>query len=175
MGLCHKAFGAYPSQTSVRESQMTWTWQHRIVRASELAIRFSESATVLSFYRHVARFQESIFDKLNARPQTDVCALMVYYPKLLKLVMRYGPRDVAARAPSDPENVLAKLWAGEPLCSEHEKFYARALLQPFAEALAARGSPDLRLDGSTCPFCSAPPAVGILRGQGEGVKRSLLC
>lgn len=154
---------------------MSWTWPRRIDRANELLTRFPESAALLTFYSHVARFQKSALDRLTVRPATDVGVLVTYFPELVKLVERHGPKDLAASAPTAIEKVLLDCWAGEPLDSEPAKFYARALLQPFAESLAGRGSPDIQSTASKCPFCSALPGAGVLRGEGEGAKRSLLC
>lgn len=61
-------------------------------------------------------------------------------------------------------------------------FVVEALLQPFVEAAAI----DWRADGhgtprapgvrpSRCPVCSGRPGVGILREEGHGAKRTLLC
>ncbi len=154
---------------------MTWTWPRRIARADELLRQFPESAGPLRFYSHVARFQKTIFDSLNLRPATDVCVLLDYFPELLKLVRRYGPGDLVAFAPSNLEGLLVNLWADERVDSEPAKFYGRALLQPFGESLAGRGSPDLQSTAARCPFCGAGPVAGILRGEGDGAKRSLLC
>lgn len=154
---------------------MSWSWARRIERANELLTRFPESAGLLSFYACVARYQKSIFDKLSANPQTDAGALLTYFSDLVKLVERHGPSDLAVSAPSDIEKLLLDCWAGERLESEPAKFYARTLLQPFAEALASRGSPDTQSTATRCPFCSALPVAGVLRGEGDGAKRSLLC
>jgi len=154
---------------------VSWTWPRRIDRANELLTRFPESAGLLSFYSHVARYQKSIFDNLCAAPETDACSLLTYFPELVKCVKRYGPKDLAVSAPTDIEKLLLNCWAGERMESEPAKFYARALLQPFAEALASRGSPDTQSTASRCPFCSALPVAGVLRGEGDGAKRSLLC
>ena len=58
------------------------------------------------------------------------------------------------------------------------RFYARVLLQPYAEHLATRGSLAAAADDATvvtCPFCSGRPVAGVLRGEGDGAKRWLLC
>jgi FdhE protein len=155
---------------------MTSTWDRRIARATELTERFPESVGVLSFYAHVARLQKSIAADLKSKPQTDPCAVVAYSPELIKLVKRYGPPELASYAGSITlEQPLTDLWGGIPIDSEPAKFLARALLQPFAEALAQRGNPDTQSTASTCPFCTARPVVAILRGEGEGAKRSLLC
>jgi formate dehydrogenase maturation protein FdhE len=57
-----------------------------------------------------------------------------------------------------------------------ERFCSRAFLQPFAEFLADHAevpTPAVRL--ATCPYCGSPPLVGVLRPEGEGAKRSLIC
>ena len=59
-------------------------------------------------------------------------------------------------------------------------FVIEALLQPLAERLAV----EWRLDrptsppaaaSSRCPVCNDLPVVGVLREEGEGAKRSLVC
>lgn len=57
-----------------------------------------------------------------------------------------------------------------------EGFCAHAFLQPFAEFLADRAeisTPPVRRP--ICPYCGSPPLVGVLRPEGEGAKRSLVC
>jgi FdhE protein len=160
---------------------MRWTWERRIARATELQLRFPESSNLLTFYRHVAGYQKSIADRLSAEAQADPCALVSYFPGLFQLVKRHGPTELSSygreelSSASAQEEVLVNLWSGVSPDSEPGKFFARALLQPFAELLAGRGNPDTQSTGCTCPFCSARPGAGILRGEGEGAKRSLLC
>jgi formate dehydrogenase accessory protein FdhE len=59
-------------------------------------------------------------------------------------------------------------------CSE--RVLAWIFLQPYAEYLADHrevamvyGTP------STCPLCGGRPAVGVLRSEGDGAKKSLIC
>ena len=59
--------------------------------------------------------------------------------------------------------------------SRPRRFYARVLLQPYAEYLASRGDIHANGAGPTCPFCNARPVAGVLRGEGDGGKRWLLC
>lgn len=160
---------------------MKWTWERRIARAGELESRFPESSGLLVFYSHIARYQKSIADQLSVRPQTDPCAVATYYPELFKLVSRHGPAELATyfreelATPAARESLLMDMWGGNLSGPEPAKFFARALLQPFAEGLAGRGNPDRQSTVSTCPFCSARPVAGVLRGEGEGAKRSLIC
>ena len=63
-----------------------------------------------------------------------------------------------------------------PLLSDvFGRFYARVLLQPFAEALATRGAPASSAPTGICPFCGARAMAAVLRGEGDGAKRFLLC
>jgi formate dehydrogenase accessory protein FdhE len=49
-------------------------------------------------------------------------------------------------------------------------------LQPYAEYLADHREP-LQIDGtpSTCPLCGAKPVAGVLRSEGDGARKSLVC
>jgi FdhE protein len=49
-------------------------------------------------------------------------------------------------------------------------------LQPYAEYLAAHRENTI-VDGapSTCPLCGGKPVVGVLRSEGDGAKKSLIC
>jgi hypothetical protein len=57
-----------------------------------------------------------------------------------------------------------------------ERLLAWIFLQPYAEYLADRREPP-RPGGTpfTCPLCGANPIVGVLRGLGDGAKKSLIC
>jgi len=50
------------------------------------------------------------------------------------------------------------------------------LFQPLAEHLAvAQGTQLEGFSGSVCPLCSAKPQVAVLRPEGDGGKRFLVC
>lgn len=160
---------------------MSWSWERRIARASELRSRFPESAGVLVFYSHIARYQKTIADRLSFQPATDPLVLMSCFSGLFELVDREGPPELSnyareqLKASSAQEELLADCWSGNPPNGEAAKFFGRALLQPFAEGLARRGKPEKQSTESRCPFCNSPPVTGVLRGEGEGAKRSLIC
>ena len=56
-----------------------------------------------------------------------------------------------------------------------ELVFVRAMLQPYAEYLAGRSDIQRDVVRNTCPFCDELPQVGVLRPEGEGAKRSLIC
>jgi FdhE protein len=160
---------------------MRASFDQRIARAAELAVTHPAAAELLNFYRELALFQKPIFEELGSSGQTDVLALLVYFPALLKLVKRTGPQSLADfdAEPDTHRELLLAEWEGQP-CDEVGRFYARVLLQPYAEHLALRGRIDMEQTGleqtmATCPFCNARPVAGVLRGEGDGAKRWLLC
>jgi FdhE protein len=157
----------------------------RIARSSELAIIYPAAHDLLSFYRELALLQKPIYEELRARDRTDIHALLDHFPALLQLVRRAGPAPLAdfgaehLRSSDAQEKLLLASWedpAGNDLpATEAGRFYARALLQPYAEYLASRGRLDTETTEAVCPFCSARPVAGVLRGEGDGAKRWLLC
>ena len=58
----------------------------------------------------------------------------------------------------------------------HEPLLAWIFLQPYAEYLADQREVTV-VDGapSTCPLCGGKPIVGVLRSEGDGAKKSLIC
>lgn len=71
--------------------------------------------------------------------------------------------------------LLVDCWEGRPPADESICLLARVLLQPFAESLATRRQIDPHWSQPICPFCSSKPVVAVLRGEGDGAKRWLLC
>jgi len=57
-----------------------------------------------------------------------------------------------------------------------ERLIPWMFLQPYAEFLADHRE-TLVLDGTpfTCPLCGAKPITGVLRSEGDGAKKSLIC
>lgn len=151
-------------------------WRIRIDRARFLTRRFPESAHLLEFYIRVAELQQEIY---NNTP-SDVSKLAAYLPKLRALP---GPEPLMQFALTDD------LLASEP-SSEQAQFFWRVLMQPYVEsrvltAPAGRGSvsrafesPRLlepRPTGALCPSCGSKPVAGVMRGEGDGAKRALIC
>jgi len=116
-------------------------------------------------------------------------------PALLSLVQRTGPSKLAKEAaeigagqlhPSSSPcyasseqqremlgNYLSSTNGDEP---QPNHFFARVLLQPQAEHLAAtQRTQSAASSSSTCRVCDARPQVAVLRPEGDGGKRFLLC
>jgi len=158
---------------------MKQSWDARIARARELSQQNPSAAELLGFYEHIAAFQKSFYDDLRyTRPAAGIDVVIPRVPGLLKVVVKHGPPALAETAETS-ENDEAR-WR-EILTSINadadpaDIFFARALLQPYTEFLASVA--DINLNGTkpVCPFCAEKPVVAVLRGEGDGAKRSLVC
>ena len=178
-------------------------WDKRIQRATELAERHPRAAEVLAFYRDVLEFQKTLRTdvasasfadaKTPFRERLDVDIAVQELPALLALVQRAGPPKLAQEA---AEMGGGKLHPTSSPCyaeleqqrqmlysfllatqqPESNRFFARVLLQPQAEQLALRPQPQsVDSSASVCPVCGARPQVAVLRPEGDGGKRFLLC
>jgi formate dehydrogenase accessory protein FdhE len=167
-------------------------WQQRIQRAESLAARHAFAAEMLAFYAKIARFQENLYQRLEQAAKNKVSAsgppelpeLLSSFAPYLSLVAEQGPAHVATVA-HDLKNSGKNSWqewlndcwsAVEQPPAEPREFLTLAFLQPYAEFVRSRVP--LQLDGYThslCPFCSRKPGLGVLRQQGDGGRRSLLC
>jgi len=145
------------------------TWDRRIHRAAELQDKIPSAAEALRFYRTIATFQKGLSEEGAAQ-------LSQHVEPLLILVEREGPAllaETAAGLRRHPAswNDLVDGTAAEPTVA----FFARVLRQPGAERAAARSYAPLNETRASCPFCGERPAAAVLRPEGEGGKRHLLC
>ena len=165
---------------------MTASLDNRVARAEELALKYPASANLLRFYIKLAVVQRTVLEQLSAAGNTDVRALLPHFPKLIEVVSRAGPDPLARFGveyltdPEVQEELLTSCWehrATDDLALDPAgRFFARVLLQPYAEYLASRADvPKRHGAASTCPFCEARPILSVLRGEGDGAKRSLVC
>jgi FdhE protein len=153
----------------------------RIARAEYLAANGVTARPLLNFYVKLARVQKPIFAELQTKNATDLHALACHFPALIKVISHAGTELLATfahehlRGTDAQLELLAATWEGREALNPAARFYARVLLQPYAEYLASRGDVPADLAGATCPFCNARPVAGVLRGEGDGAKRWLLC
>lgn len=119
--------------------------EDRRVRARLLARKFPESAHLLELYIQITLLQ----DDIAAHLPSDEAGLAVFFPRLAKLV------------PQIPF----------PPTGDAEKFFWHVVRQPYAERFRKPGE----AASSTCPCCGSKPVVGVLRGEGDGAKRALIC
>jgi len=139
---------------------IAFPWDKRIRRAEELADQQPASAEFLRFYAQVARFQKGVYDRLK-RDSRDLHPTLLAPDLLpfLRLIQNIGPAAVAGES-REMERANTSL---DDVLADPAQFFARALLQPYMECL------------TQCPYCGEKPLVGVLRGEGDGAKRSLMC
>jgi len=168
-------------------------WQQRIRRAEKLAAQHPFAAEILGFYIHTARFQEGLHQRLDQASDKKTSVplserlnspeLLRSFPAFLSLVEEHGPARLAQVAhdlgSSDPNSwteLFTECWTHIDAPSDPKEFLVLAFFQPYAEL--ARSRAPLQLEGYTsllCPFCNRKPALGVLRQQGDGGRRSLVC
>jgi FdhE protein len=169
------------------------SWQKRIRRAEQLAIHHPFAAEILGFYVHVAHFQEGLYHQLERDspkswslepshlPQSP--QLLSNFPLFLNLVVEKAPARFAEAANAlrnssadSWSNLLIHTWSEAEPPDTPEEYIAFTFLQPCAELARTRAA--LQLDGYThslCPFCNRKPAIAVLRPQGDGARRNLVC
>jgi len=135
------------------------TWQRRIERAQELAKESPVLPELLEFYQQIARFQSTVAE--GPAPAN--------LEALLTLIRRSAP-DVMAQAARPGITWDDLLRSADPM----HAFFARVLLQADAAARARR-SPVATGVQPHCPFCAEKPVAAVLRPEGDGGKRFLLC
>jgi FdhE protein len=161
-------------------------WDQRIRRADELAAEHSFAAEALRFYNHVTRLQKDLYADMGGAGH-DLRLLLPGFPAFLDAIAAAAPepmaqcaRDLRKREPPHWLDALNSFWRDAPQFRPEPGRGAELLvcifLQPHAEYLAdhSEALPPRDTFG-TCPFCSARPVAGVLRPEGDGGKRSLIC
>ena len=113
----------------------------------------------------------------------DPSPLLPNFSTFLTLIEAKAPAHFAQVArdlknsPADSWSaLLTQCWSSTAELLAPQEFLAVAFLQPRAEFV--RSSTVLQLESYTlaqCPLCHRKPAAGILRQQGDGGRRNLLC
>jgi FdhE protein len=175
-------------------------WDRRIQRAEELETTYTFASEVLRFYKRLAGFQKAVYSRFEAastkrpaeklsgvfRHDLNLTVLLPIFPKFLSDIEAIAPqpiaqsaRDLGSQQAGKWQNVLTSTWAAsdfQPAPDKPEALLAWLFLQPYAEYLADYGekAPSNGMH-AVCPRCSGKPQVGVLRQEGDGAKRSLIC
>jgi formate dehydrogenase accessory protein FdhE len=174
----------------------------RIRRAEYLASRHPFAAEVLRFYAQVAEFQKSLYSQAKTAkaspdsaattlraglPSIQINELLPHLDTFLSLIERAGPSPLANAArqisrfdATAKRSMLEAYWdlAGlnDQLIGPFAQFIPRAFAQPLAELAAQNVSaPPALTTPHTCPLCGGQPFLGVLRQEGDGGKRQLVC
>ncbi len=173
----------------------------RLRRAGRLSSQHSFAAEFLDFYKHIAAFQKTLRSNIAAsnivksrgaraaelQASLDLTVLLPHFRGFLSTIEQHAPAALGKAAhqmsllPSD--SWVASLEAYWELAGKYDQqvgafaqFLARAFLEPYAELLAGdRPMPPAVSTPRVCPICGARPLLGVLRAEGDGGKRFLLC
>jgi FdhE protein len=168
------------------------SWAQRVERARQLAAAGDGSAPLLAFYATLLTLQQELYEFLRSRREwlpsgsldRDLEVVRTRAPALLRAVEMSGPdqlaveaRQLLASGDRSTDGLLIAYWRAP----SDRQFFAKALLQPYAQCLAdARIAPVGRQQTraeNKCPFCGGAPQVSILEtaGDADAGGRLLLC
>jgi formate dehydrogenase accessory protein FdhE len=135
------------------------------------------------------------------RDELDFFLLLPHFSPFLSVIQHIAPALLAQAAvalgqkgPAGWQRAIEDFWHADPELAPagddaeqagsgdsldstpSDRLLAWIFLQPYAEYLAAHREPTI-VDGtpSTCPVCGGKPIVGVLRSEGDGAKKSLIC
>ena len=179
-------------------------WKQRIQRADELAAAYPFAADVLQFYKHITNLQQALYSHVEtgyARAngnsfkrsagllpeELDLSLLMPKSAEFLSSIGAVAPQPIAecaihliAQEKGQWADLLSACWKSapefRPTSGHAENLLAWIFLQPYAEYLADHSSTAARNERmAICPFCGSRPLTGVLRPEGDGARRSLIC
>ena len=158
------------------------TWDARIARARELASIRPPARDLLTFYAALAEYQRALAASARDAGAFGVDRVVEAIPGFLAWARENGPANLAQSVEQldrrDLDSLVASAFRRKDAsgaANPAEQFVIESLLQAFAEHLengdaSAPGSLPLR-----CPRCAGLPVAAVLREEGHGAKRSLLC
>lgn len=175
-------------------------WDERIRRAEDLVSSHAFASEGLQFYRGVVKAQKHLYARIEAasgtemrtRPQCalrgefDSSLLLPLFPFFLTRIEEGAPEPLAEKArelqaanANRWQVLLFEFWQDadcRPGLEPAEELISWTFLQPYAEYLADHTKQyAIHATPSQCPVCMAKPQVGVLRPEGDGAKRSLIC
>jgi formate dehydrogenase accessory protein FdhE len=173
----------------------------RIRRVEKLIADKSSASELLSFYKRIASFQKTFLGQISdagkqqpttqqfgsLRESLDLTLLLPHFRNFLSLVEQNAPNALAAAAreiaamPSDAWiSLLTAYWELGGLFDQEigafAQFFPRAFLQPYAAYIAGRTAvPPVLATPRVCPLCGGRALFGVLRVEGDGGKRCMVC
>jgi FdhE protein len=168
-------------------------WDQRIARARALADEQPVAREALTFYAALAAYQKSLTSGADSADILTLDPVLDAIPDFLAWLSQHGPAPLAASVIA-MRTISRDEWEKRALVrekqpdsvhcvqetrSDAEVFVVEALLQPFAERVMSRrktlASNEEPGFPARCPACQALPVLAVLRGEGHGAKRTLLC
>jgi formate dehydrogenase accessory protein FdhE len=135
------------------------------------------------------------------RDELDLFLLLPRFSGFVSVIQQIAPvplaqaaAGLAQKGPAGWQRAIEAFWHAEPEspasmddaeqaqategreATDSDRLLAWIFLQPYAEYLADHRE-IVAIDGtpSTCPLCGRKPIVAVLRSQGDGAKKSLIC
>lgn len=166
-------------------------WRDRISRARELRQQHPAAEAALRLYEATLKFQTDVAvgsktlvqPEISLREQINFSSATSAMAGILSLAIEYGPDALAVEArrlehagPESWVKLLESAVSADPSArSGAEDFFGRACLQPLAENLQTQLPKVANSIQATCPLCGGLPQMAVLRPEGEGASRFLLC
>ena len=170
------------------------TWRRRLQRAEDLSADDTASRPLVAFYAALLRVQGELYDHLSARSDwrpsgaldCDLPTFRSQLPRVVRAVEVAAPEPLAMEARilleagvDSLDQMLLAFWHAP----SDRQFFAKAIVQPYAQRLADSGVEPVGRErsraGNRCPFCGGTPQLSIFRGASEssleGGGRALQC
>lgn len=178
------------------------SYSARINRANYLKTAYPFATNVLAYYAQVCTLQQSVFSELQTvlggnsaitsphtlREKIDVELLLDRVGTVLGGLVADSPGPLSIyleeflKESSDHwrrvlQNYVAHGGTSQRTQDAREELVCRIVVSPYAELLAGKAdfSQSARPSDNSCPRCAALPLAGVLRPEGDGGKRFLLC
>ena len=177
------------------------TWDARIARARELASIRPAARDLLLFYAVLAEHQRTLSASAPDAGTFDIAIVIKAIPGFLDWLRSAGKGDLAESVDVDrvasalkqnsndsrslppeggshPSERVASGFsrkAASGAANSAEEFVLECLLQAFADHREDGDSPPSASIPMRCPRCTAAPVAAVLREEGHGAQRSLLC
>src|SRR6266851_10348634 len=177
------------------------SYNARIQRAEYLKTLYPFAAEILTFYgricaaqlrlskelQRVLQREANLFASESFRERIDLDGVLPFVKATLEEILPDSPAPLAEyikeflrgsreRWAFTLQKYLTHGGTDEAAEDSREELLARVLIGPYAELLAAAFSvPNGLTAGNVCPNCQARPVAGVLRIEGDGGKRFLLC
>ncbi|ABF39874.1 Uncharacterized protein involved in formate dehydrogenase formation [Candidatus Koribacter versatilis Ellin345] len=154
-------------------------WQEKIDRAKALITQSDAAAEILRFYADIVGFQETVYSALDDRHRMPE-AMAAFIPGMLALMATRGTFQLKQIADFARElewaDELSSYWKERVTATYTPiSLISQSILQPFARKLATTVNRQESWLKPECPVCGCLPQLAVLRPEGDGAKRHLLC
>ena len=176
----------------------------RIRRAELLATRYPFAAEVLRFYAQITKLQRDLYTEAkktvgtrltdglsgpfrsaififdNAHFPAKLIPFLTSIANIAPPALASAARDISKLDAASQRSLLQSYWRlgglDDDFIGPFAQFIPRAFSQPLSELRAAHATaPPTLITPHDCPLCGGRPMLGVLRPEGDGGKRRLLC